>query len=124
MIEYKYNKKEDIFYVKRYGEVSFDNMIEYINNISKQSLNHKSLYLLTDTRESITKFNIEDFPFILNEIKKRLHNYEEVKDAIIVEAPLNAAFSMFFENISKELENYHYKAFSTVAAAKKWLKII
>ena len=118
MIEYKYNKKEEIFYVKRYGEVSLDDIIEYINNISIQSLNYKSLYLLTDTRESITKFNIEDFPFILSEIKKQLHNYEEVKDAIIVEAPLNAAFSTFFENMSNKLENYHYKTFSTVAAAK------
>jgi SpoIIAA-like len=123
MIEYKYKKVEDIVKVNRHGEVSFDEMIDYINNISVQFKNNESLYLLTDIRESTVKINVEDFPVILSEIKKQLHHYKEVKDAILVDEPLSTAFAFFFQNISKDMVNYYYKVFSTEHAAKEWLQI-
>ena len=122
MIEINYNKKEDIIYVKRVGQISSKDIIKYIQEIDKQFKNHKTLYVLTDTRGSRTLFNQNDLALFVAEIKKRIEPYHNVREANIVDNPYDTALGMIYEYIASEIEKFKCKGFSTEVAAKAWLK--
>lgn len=122
MITFSYNKEENIFYIERRDEIELDDLIKYIEGIDQYSKNMDNLYILDDIRNSISKFTIEDIPTIIDEVKKRISKYKEVRCAVLVDKPFDTALSMLYENLSSIIENYLYKTFSTTEAGKNWLK--
>jgi hypothetical protein len=124
MIEITYNKDEDIIYVKRSGEIYLLDLVDYAIRIDEEFNELKNLYIIEDTRGSITKHNQkDDFYLIINEVKKRIHNYHKVKVAIIVDNPGDTALAFLYERLSKEVNNYYFKVFMTLKASKAWLKL-
>jgi len=122
MIEINYNSQEDIIYVKRIGQISSDDIVEYICEIDKQFKTHKTLYVLSDTRGSETLFKQQDLIQFVEEIKKRLGPYQKVREASIVDNPYDTALGMMYEYIASEIDKFKCKAFSTEEVAKIWLK--
>ncbi|MDF1550711.1 MAG: STAS/SEC14 domain-containing protein [Bacteroidales bacterium] len=122
MIEISYNNQEDIIYVRRVGEISSEDIFKYINEIDKQFENHKTLYVLSDTRGSQTLFHQNDLVLFVAEIKKRIGPYKKVREASIVDNPYDTALGMMYEYIASEIDKFKCKAFSTEEAAKSWLK--
>ena len=47
---------------------------------------------------------------------------KEVWSAMVVDIPDDTAFSVWFEKLTSEIENYKFKTFSTREAALLWLK--
>lgn len=121
MIEYNYNKDEDIIYVKRQGEISFDDLMEYVHNIYNDFQTHNRIFVLTQTIETELIFNPKDYPILINEIRKHLDSIDVYRDAIVISKSLNVAYSVIFEKLSIEIQNYSYKTFSIKEAAKEWL---
>lgn len=123
MIDFRYNKEENIVYVDRRNGVSLDEIIRYVENIDFSYQDLQNLYIIEDIRHSVSKFELDDYSIICNEIKKRASKYDEVRHAVIVDNPSNTVLSILFESFSEPIENYFYKTFSTIDLAKNWLML-
>jgi hypothetical protein len=122
MITSSYNREENIIYVKRLDEIGIQDLLTYINRIDQDFQHLGNLYILDDFRNSTSKYEANDFPDLIGEIQKRIFKYNEVRLAIVVDVPFDTALSILYEELSKAIENYNYRTFSTMEAAKSWLK--
>ena len=121
MIRYNYNKEENIIYVERHGDIILNDIFKYILDIDKNYQSLKNLSILDDVTKSTTKYTIIENSVIIEEIKRKLSKDTEVRLAILVDKPIETAYSMMFERLSMNIENFNYGTFSTKEAAKKWL---
>ena len=122
MIEYSYNKKEDIIYMKRSQEIYFQDLIYFIIKIDAEFNHKKALFVIDDTRGSILKHDHKkDLENILVEIKDRINKYDVVKIAQVMGKPNDTAVGLIFELMSNEIQNFYTKVFSTLKAAQEWL---
>jgi hypothetical protein len=123
MIELSYHKDEDIIYVRRSGDIHFQDLIEYVLRLDNEFNAHDRLYILDDTSGSTPRHDhTNNYRQIAEEIKKRISRYTEVKHAIMASSPGNTALNIIFEALTSEIENYHFKVFSTIEASMVWLK--
>jgi len=122
MINTNYNQDEDIVYVERFDEIDLQELLTYIISLDQEYKDLGSLYILDDIRDSTSKYEAKDYPVIIGEIQKRIKKYNEVRCALVVDTPFETVLSILYEDISKSVDNYNYKTFSTIEAAKSWLK--
>lgn len=124
MISSAFIKSDNILYFKRGSEITPQDLLLTIKEIDQNYRNNNRLYIIEDIRQSFAKLaiEIEEIPIIINELKKHICNYKEVRCAVIVNTPIDTVLSFLYEDLSKDLENYKYKTFSTTEAATKWLK--
>ncbi len=111
-----------IFYVTRVGEITLQDIKSYIDQFDKSFKHYKRLFLIEDANQAIPKYKAEGLEEIHEEIKTRIGKYDIVKVAVIVNNPINTALSMLYANLSETIKNYHYKTFSTLEAAERWIK--
>ena len=121
MIKLTYNKKENIIYLERNGEIKLQDLLNNIKDIDQKFHHLKSLYIIEDTRKSTVDFKAKDYPTIIDYIKRRINKYNKVRSAIIVNNLFDTVLSLLYEEMSKEIENYEFKTFYTKEAAKTWL---
>lgn len=121
MIKFTHIKEDNIIYVERHGEIVLEDIIKYVEDIDQFALDLEHIFILDDMRNSTTKFTIVDNPIIIDEIKKRISKYVEVRCAVLVDKPFDTALSILYENLARSVDNYSYKTFSTKDAGKKWL---
>lgn len=121
MINFNYRKEDNIIYVKRQGEINFDDLLLYIGDMDEKIPLLKELYILDDFRESRPKFTASEYPKLVEEIKKRVKKYTKVQHAVIVNNPSNTVLSVIFEGLSVIIDKYAFKTFSTPEAGKFWL---
>lgn len=122
MIEFRYNSEEDIIYLERSGDISLQDVLSCINSINQNFQSLQKLHIIDDLRHSVSTFKKEEYPVMINELKKRVNRYNQVKHAVIVNNPSDTALTILFAMKSKSIENYSFKIFSTIEAAKYWLK--
>ena len=123
MIEFSYNKDEDIIYTKRSGDIYFQDLIDYVMRLDEEFNDFNRVYILDDTRDSTPMHNhTNNYRQIVGDIKEIMSGYSEVKHAVIASSPGNTALNMIFEKLTREIENYHFRVFSTTEASKFWLK--
>lgn len=122
MIEYKYKMDEDIVYVKRQGEITLNDLKNYVYNIYNDFKSHKRIFILTEIIDTELRFKLTDYPMLITEISKHLHYIEKFRDAFVTTKPLSTAYSVAFERKSKSISNYSFKTFSEFNYAKAWLK--
>ena len=123
MINVKFNKEENIIYVERIGATSLHDILLHIKDLEQRFNDFRNLYIIDDLRKSTTVINRKDLAIIFVEIKKIAKRFDQVKNAVITDNPMNITSSILFENTSKGLKNYSYKTFSTFEAAKHWLDL-
>ncbi len=121
MIESSFNQEENIIYVKRSDEVDLEELMSHIIRLDKTYNGIKKLNLIDDFGDSVSKFQIQDFPDVIEDLKKRIQAYDHVNHAVIVTKPLDAALSYMFTLTSQSISNYTYRTFSSLKAAKSWL---
>jgi hypothetical protein len=123
MIEFSNNRDDDIIYVRRSGDIHFEELIEYVISLDKEFREHKRVFILDDTRGSNPIHDhTNNYRQIAEDIKKRISGYAEVKHAIIASSPGNTALNIIFEMLTSEIGNYQFKVFSTLEASMAWLK--
>lgn len=121
MIKSFYNPDENIIYVERYGNIFLNELLDNVHKIDHQYRHLSELYILEDVRNSNSKFTIHDLPMLAEEIKNKAVHYNEIRCALITDSPSNTVLSFVFEELVNQIENYSYKTYSTVDAAKYWL---
>lgn len=118
MIRFNHNKEDNIIYVERRGEIVLNDIIKYVEGIDQNFQSLEKLYIVDDMRNSTSKLTVADNPIIIDEIKKRISKYVEVRCAVLVDKPFDTALSLLYENLSSSIKNYSYRTFSTKDAAK------
>lgn len=121
MIRYSYDTSDNIICAVRVGNIQLSDLLESVYGIHREFNGLKNLSILDDSRGTTSDFTTNDFPVLLDAIRKLVSNYNEVRHAIIVDTPSNTVLSFLFEELSHVVQNYNFKTFSTTHAAKLWL---
>ena len=120
MIEFNFNKSEQILYVECSGEIEIDDMFKYVKKLGNDDTLPRKLLILEDAKKSYVQFTEKQLPELITKLEVILPKYKTIRHAVIHSEPLNTAYAIILDN-KVEKENYRLKVFSTVQAARKWL---
>ena len=113
-------KESGVFYVTFSGDVSKDNVMDYLDDFEKIGNLPKNLLTFYDLREANMFVKYSDILAISRKAKKVTNSYETVKTAFIVDSPGLTAYVMLYIMQSVRTKSVR-KVFSTTDAAYKWL---
>lgn len=122
MIEFNFNKSEQILYVECSEKIEIEDMFQYVKKLGNDDTLPRKLLILEDARKSDVQFTEEQLPELITKLEVILPKYKTINHAVIHSDPLNTAYAIILNN-KVEKNNYRLKVFSTVQAAKKWLII-
>ena len=122
MIHTNYIQEENILHMDRTGEIKIEDLFAQVQKTVSDYKEIKCLYILDDARNSKPQFSARDYPALSSKISEGLVHFREVRHAILVDTPMNAALGILFETIATKIPSYSFKAFFTEEAAKDWLK--
>ncbi len=120
MITAKFNQHSKILEVTFKGNVTLAEIVNYIKATKKKGIYPRKLKIITDSRNAIFNFSIDDLEIIVEENYKSLEKYEMIIDAIIIDDPKNTALSMLYLELVKT-NKYKFEIFATKSAALNWL---
>jgi len=121
MVLTEFNEKSGILHSKFDGVVSLLEVVEYIRATKNNTTYPRDLKILTDSREAIMNFNVDDLDVIVLENTQSIKNYDSITDAIVLDGAIETALSLLYQELSK-LKNYKFNVFSTEKAALNWLE--
>jgi len=121
MVETKFNKDDKILETNYLGYVSRDELVDYIDTTKLNSALPRTLKIISDTRDGLFNFSIEDLGKIVEANNQSLEHYDAIIDAIIVDDPKNTVLTVLFQQLSNK-NNYKFDIFATKAAALNWLQ--
>ena len=119
MITHSFDR--NIYKVIYSGIVSFEEIINFLNEFSHIENLPKKLSLLSDLRDADFKFAPNELKKISQAAEESTKKYTSIKTAFLVTDPKITAYSTLFSNQSMEKRTQR-KTFSTMDAALKWLK--
>ena len=120
MITVTFNKEYGHLDSRFHGEVTAEEIIEYIDATRLNQDYPRYLKILTDGREAKMNFSADSIPAIVTANNRSLEQYEAIVDAIVLEGSRETALSVFYEQLSKA-PKYRFRVFSTREAAISWL---
>ena len=123
MITVKFNLIKGVLETKFSGEVTVDQIIDYIKSAKDSSSFPRFLKVLTDATAAEMAFQGDDLMKIVEANNQFLANYEAIIDAIVIDTPRETALSLLYGELSKS-HKYRFKVFSTREAAIDWLESI
>lgn len=121
MIEYKFNTESNILEANYIGEVTCDEVINYIQTTKKNHQLPRVLKIISDTRNGLFNFSISDLDAIVDTNNQSLENYDVIIDAIIVDNPKNTVLTVLYKKLANT-KKYKFEIFATKDAALNWLK--
>jgi len=123
VIKYTYNKEIGILETIFEGEISSENMIEYIISIREDRELPEVLRIFSDTTNGKLKekFGFKNLKQFLEENKITLEKKEFVYDAYLISKPFEMALGMLYKALNN-YSNYKFDVFSSRKAAIDWLK--
>lgn len=120
MVTAKFNQHNKILETTFEGNVILSEIVNYIRETKENVFYPRKLKILTDSRNAIFNFTIEDLEIIVKENYESLEKYEMIIDAIIIDDPKNTVLSMLYLELVKT-NKYKFEIFSTKKAAENWL---
>lgn len=120
MIEYKFNTESNILEANYIGEVTCDEVINYIQTTKNNHQLPRVLKIISDTRNGLFNFSISDLDTIVDANNQSLENYDTIIDAIIVDNPKNTVLTVLFKQLANT-KKYKFEIFATRDAALNWL---
>lgn len=121
MVESKFNNKSNVLETSYLEDVSCNEVVNYIRATKVNTALPRTLKIISDTRNGLFNFTIEDLTIIVEENNQSLQNYTAIIDAIIVDDPKNTVLTFLYKELA-ESKKYKFEIFSTKTAALKWLK--
>jgi len=121
MILTEFNQKTGVLYSKFEGEVTLNEIVEYILKTKENKLYPRTLKILTDATKSDMNLVFEDLGIIVAENYKSIEQYDCIIDAIVLKSPKETALSMLYQELAKT-GKYKFNIFSTREAAMQWLE--
>lgn len=120
MINFNYNKEDELLEVEYVGLLTEKNFSNYLNNISSNKNLPKNLKILTDARRVIYDFETIDFSLLIKKIEIHTKQFNIIKNAILHSKPRETAVSIMVED-EIDIKKYKQKVFYTKAVALNWL---
>jgi predicted oxidoreductase (fatty acid repression mutant protein) len=120
MVETKFNNKTNILETNYLGEVSCDEVVDYIVATKLNSELPRTLKIISDTRKGVFNFSIEDLGKIVDANNQSLEHYDAIIDAIIVDNPKNTVLTVLFKQLATT-KKYKFEIFASKSAAINWL---
>ena len=120
MITREYEAKSSTLKAKYSGNLTLDELLEYINHLSESDEYDRRLYIFTDGFEAKVDFPVDAIESIMELTAKTLQRYASVREAILIDNPLETAYATHYQSMN-EISNYAVRVFSTVEAAREWL---
>jgi hypothetical protein len=121
MITCNFNYQTQILETKYYGDITLEQIVNYINETSGNRNFPRELKILTDASNAHMTFGPFDIDAIVEANNNSLKNYNSITDALIVTNPNETALTFFFQQLSTN-DKYKINAFSTKEAAVHWLE--
>lgn len=122
MIKREFDAETQILKVFRSGSVTFEEIIEHINDIGKHAhLLPRDLKILTYGFQSHLSYPVNKQKIYIDEVLRYLNRFDSVKQAILMDIPEDVAFSLLFETLSEKIPKFHYKTFCSERDAIDWL---
>jgi len=122
MINLQYNKKDKILFANYLGEIDKKDILNYYDELFNYKDLSSSLLILQTETKAVFVNSEENIKAPIESIKLLLKEYDYIKIAILQTEPIKTAYSMLFQDITLELENFNAEVFSTKEAAMRWLK--
>lgn len=120
MISHKLNLENNILETTYIDTVTAQEVIDYIEATKNNKELPRMLKIISDTRNGIFNFSINDLEKIVEANNQSLEKYDGIIDAIVVENPKNTVLTVLYKNISKT-KKYKFEIFATKNAALDWL---
>ena len=120
MINATFNNQLKILETQFKNDVSLNQLLDFINDTTKNACYPRTLKILADAQHVVFKFSINDLVTIKNETNRSLEYYDSIASAIIINNPKTAAITTLFQTLTIN-ETSHFDVFSTKEAALNWL---
>ena len=122
MISYSYNKETGIVETIFEGEISSENMIDYIRSIGEDKELPEILKIFSDTTRGKLKerFSIKNLRQFLAENKILMEKKSYIYDAFVISGAFEMALGMLYRELNN-YKNYKFNVFSSKKAAIDWL---
>ena len=120
MINYNFNKDTGVLQANYIGDVTANEVVNYIRDTKNNTEYPRKLKIISDTRNAKFDFSIEELELIVEENYKSLEKYDEIIDAIIVDNPKKTVLTVLYKQFFKT-KKYKFEIFATESAAKNWL---
>lgn len=121
MVESIFNNSSNILETNYLGNVSCKEVVDYIDATKLNSEFPRTLKIISDTRDGLFDFSIEDLGKIVAANNQSLEHYNAIIDAIIVDDPKNTVLTVLFQQLANR-KKYKFEIFATKAAAINWLE--
>ncbi len=121
MIKNSIKRGKDYLQTSFTGQISVQDIKDYINSVLKIKKDKEDLKILINGLDSNLAIETKDLNDILNELTKLLTIYNSLKIAVIVDNPLNTAYSILFKRMIYQ-DHIRFELFSTELLAKKWME--
>jgi len=122
MINYDYNKIHDILYVQYSGEITIEELLNYISEVGNDNTYPRILKILEDRRNGSFPFSIRANIKISKHALKFAKKYKKVYMAALNDKPKETAYTIDYQRLlSKFTSTQTTRTFSTFEAAQQWL---
>ena len=122
MTNISFHKEEQIIVIRRSGVIFIKDLLDLVENINQTYRQDKCLFVLDLIGESTSAFHQDDYPELQESIRAIAENFIELRHALVVSKPSDTALSYLYEKLDKSIPGARFKTFSTIDAAREWLK--
>ena len=116
------NLKDGIIYATTQGTIDFNYMKSKIEAVYSEKKLPDKIKILEEAHGAIAEFSPQEIEELTVLMKKLASRFTSIHHAVVHDNQINTAFTMLLSELVSET-NYHLLPFSTVAAAKAWLRI-
>jgi len=102
------------------GDVSVQELIDYIDATRENRSYPRVLKILTDATQAQMNFPASALTRVVEANFRSLQEYEYIIDAIIIDSPRETAIGMFYQELAKT-NKYKFEIFSSRDSAMTWL---
>ena len=121
--ETRFDENENILYTKVTGIAHLEDMLKGLEKLAEDKILPRTLKIVEDARVAKVTFSENDLHLLVEKIEIAADNFKLIRHAVIHSDPMNTALTILVGNLVKR-ENYHLKVFSTLEAAREWVRII
>ena len=123
MINYHFDKENNILTVKFEGEITIEDMYKHILDLRENKTLPQRLKILSVTTDAkwSEKVGRKELLSFLEENKISLAQREFIYDAYVISGTFETALGILYKELNKT-GNHKFEVFSTKSAAINWLK--
>jgi hypothetical protein len=120
MVEYNFNKEDNIFYIKYSKTITLDEILATIEAFGSDNSLPKDLKIFEDVSGSNTEFTIDELELIGRKLQIFIHNFNTIYHAVYNANPnITVLTTLINDYIDKQ--KLFVKQFATERAAFQWL---